>query len=94
MRARGYIIKCAELVGLPGNIATGEAKIFMSLSRDGRTFNQERVINAGRPGERSKRLQWRPLAHIPNYAIMKFRGFDLAMPGFTRLELELEGMSR
>ena len=91
---KGYIIKSVELVGLPGNIASGEAKIFLSVSRDGRTYSQERVINAGKPGERSKRLQWRPRAHIPNYSIMKFRGFDQALPGFTRLELDLEPLAR
>jgi hypothetical protein len=91
---RGYIIKSVELLGLPGNIATGEAKIFMSLSRDGRTYGQERAINAGKPGERNKRLQWRPMTHVPNYAIIKFRGYDHALPGFTKLELDVEGLAR
>lgn len=91
---KGYILKSAELVGLPGNIASGEAHIFMSVSRDGVTFGPERVIKAGVPGERVKRLQWRPMAHVPNYCVLKFRGFDHALPGFTRLELDVEGLSR
>lgn len=91
---KGFIVKAVELIGLPGNIATGEAKIFLSLSRDGRTYGQERVINAGKQGERNKRLQWRPLMHVPNYTTIKFRGFDQALPGFTRLELDVEGLSR
>lgn len=91
---KGYIIKAVELVGLPGNIASGEAKVFMCLSRDGRTYGQERVINAGKPGERGKRLQWRPLMHVANYATIKFRGFDQSLPGFTKLELDVEGLAR
>ena len=91
---KGFIVKAVELIGLPGNIVSGEAKIFMSLSRDGVTYGQERVINAGKPGERNKRLQWRPMMHVSNYAIVKFRGFDQSLPGFTRLDLDVEGLAR
>lgn len=87
---RGYIIKAVELIGLPGRSA--DARLFMSVSRDGQTFSQERVINGGKAGERSKRLQWRPLMHIANYCILRFRGHGL--PGFTKMELDLEGLSR
>ncbi len=87
---RGYIIKSVELVGLPGR--GGNARIYLSISRDGETYSQERVIDAGRAGQRLKRLQWRPMTHIPNYCILKFRGTDLS--GFTKLELDLEGLAR
>lgn len=90
----GFIIKAAELIGLPGRVPFGDSPVaWISFSRDGETYSTEKRLAAGRAGERLKRLQWRPNVHIPNYCTMRFRGFDSAMPGFTRLELMIEPLS-
>lgn len=86
--ARGGILHSAELVGLPGR-ASRDAAIFLSTTRDGQQFSQERQIGAGKPGERTKRLQWRPHTMFSNYLGLRFRGTG-GMPGFAKLEAEIE----
>lgn len=80
-----------ELVGLPGRGPSGEdATTFLSMTRDGQTFSIERAISAGRAGERTKRMQWRPRGfRFSPYLGLRFRGYNMAMPGFTKCEVEL-----
>lgn len=85
---QGGIVHSVELIGLPGR-ASREATIFFSMTKDGQTFGNERQLSAGKPGERARRLQWRPHAMFSNYLGLRFRGTG-GMPGFARLEAEIE----
>lgn len=85
----GYIIHSVELVGLPGR-TPDDARAFLSISRDGETWGAERVIDLGGRGERRKRMQWRPHWRVPNYGSLRFRGYDHAMPGFTKIVADVE----
>lgn len=89
--AKGGILHSAELIGLPGR-ASREAAIFLSTTRDGQLFSQERQLSAGRPGERSRRLHWRPHTRFSNYLGLRFRGTG-GMPGFAKLEAEIEPLN-
>jgi hypothetical protein len=85
---KGGIVHSIELIGLPGR-ADREATIFLSMTRDGQTFSNERALSAGKPGERSRRLQWRPHSMFSNYLGLRFRGTG-GMPGFAKIEAEIE----
>lgn len=89
-----YILGSIELVGLPGRMPFGEeAAAFFSYSVDGETRSREMMIRLGKAGERRRRMIWHPRCRIPNYATFRFRGFDSAMPGFTKIEADVEPLS-
>lgn len=91
---RGAIIKSVELVGLPGRAPFGDTPtVFMSYSFDGETWSQERPISMGRAGQRSKRVQWRPMFRMSNVAGLRFRGANTGAASWARLEVELEGLA-
>lgn len=88
------ILHSVELKGLPGRgPSLEEPTYFMSWSKDGETFSQERRIDAGKTGNRRRRLVWRPHIRLPNYIGLRFRGFNHAMPGFARCDAELEPLN-
>lgn len=82
----GAIIHSLELVGLPGR--GGNGAVFMSMTRDGETWTQERSVTL-RQGARSKRIAWRPHARVGNYLGLRFRGTGSALPGIASLEAKL-----
>lgn len=91
---RGAIIKTLELIGLPGLAKFGEpATCFMSMTRDGVTWSQERAISSGAFGEFQKRVQWRPKVMFRNWAGLRFRGANTAMVSWARLEAEIEPLA-
>ncbi len=89
---KGGVLHSAELVGLPGRGSDENPTIFMSWTKDAETFSMERPISMGKPGERRKRIVWRPHIRFPNYIGLRFRGMNRAMPGFARCECEIEAM--
>lgn len=85
------IIHELELVGLPGRVDFGEDPvIWTSYSHDGETWSQEHAINAGKQGERAKRMMWRKQGTIRHYRMQQFRGTSDARVSFARLEMRLE----
>lgn len=89
-----YILGSIELVGLPGRMPFGEeATAYFSYSTDGQTYSRERMIRLGKAGERRKRIIWFPRCRVPNYATFRFRGYDASMPGFTKIEADVEPLS-
>lgn len=87
---KGALVHSIELIGMPGRVLPEKAAtIFMSMTRDGQTFSVERAISLGAPGERTKRLQWRPHSLFSNYMGLRFRGLNRAMPGFARIEADI-----
>ncbi len=89
---KGGIVHTVELIGLPGRGAA-EGTAFLSMSRDGETFSVERGISMGRPGQRTKRMQWRPHTRFSNYLGFRFRGYGKALPGFARLEADIRPLA-
>lgn len=93
-QAKGAIVDRIELVGLPGR---GDddlgAEVFMSYSRDGQTFTPERAVNAGRAGERYKRIEWRPHARMLNYMGVRFRGYSAMTAGWASCEVMARGLN-
>lgn len=89
------LLRDVELAGLPGRwTGTGGATAFMSMTRDGRSWSQERAISVGKAGQTTTRMQWRPHTRFTNYMGLRFRGENHAMPGFARCEARLDGLGR
>jgi hypothetical protein len=86
--AKGAIVDTIEMTGLPtrGDDSAGNT-MFLSLTRDGATFTQERTISMGVRGQRTKRMQARPHFRIRNYMGMRFRGYNKALAGFAACEV-------
>ncbi|CAB4140460.1 Bacteriophage P22, Gp10, DNA-stabilising [uncultured Caudovirales phage] len=90
-RARGLIVHDVELTGLPGRAPFGsQSTAFLSFTRDGETWSQERACRMGGRGERGRRLRWSPHSRATKWLGMRFRGVGLALPGFASLEVEVE----
>jgi hypothetical protein len=87
----GAIFHQLELVGTPGRIPMGKSPvIWTSYSHDGETWSQERSVNAGKQGERNKRLVWFQQGDMANYRMQRFRGTSDARMSIARLEAQME----
>jgi len=92
--SRGGIIHDVELVGLPARGSADEdATIFMSLTRDGEVYGQERALQPVKVGARYRRMIWRPHTRFWNMIGLKFRGYDAQLAGFSGLQANIEGLS-
>lgn len=92
--AKGAIVDTIELVGTSGRGSEVEgASVFMSTTRDGQLFSQERAVSLGKLGERTKRIQWRPHARVRNYMGFRFRGFSRNLAGFASCEVGARPLS-
>ena len=56
-------------------------------------WSQEKWINAGKIGERNKRLVWFNQGMLDNWRIQKFKGDSDAHISIARLEARVEGLS-
>ena len=91
---RGAIIQNLELVGLTGSAAYGvEPTINTSYSTDGQTYSQQKFINAGKTGQRAKRLVWFQQGWMRNWRIQRFQGTSDAHMSFARLEAAIEPLA-
>jgi hypothetical protein len=84
--AKGGIVKRLDLTALTGH---NNGTVFMSMTRDGVVYSQERGLSIGKAGERNKRMQWRPMSKFSNYVGFRFRGYDAAIAGFAALEADI-----
>lgn len=84
---KGGIVHKVELIGLPGR---SDARIFMSMTRDGQNYSVERQITV-HDGQREHRLQWRPNTRFANYLGLRFRGYG--MPGFAKIEADIRPLA-
>jgi hypothetical protein len=83
---KGALVHSVELVGLPGR---GEASnISMSSTLDGQLWTEPVAIAGGGPGERQRRLQWRPHRRFTNYLGLRFKGQG-GMPGFASIQADI-----
>jgi hypothetical protein len=91
---RGAIFHQLELVGLTGNLVSeGDAYIATSYSLDGRSWSMEKPINAGKYGDRTKRLIWLQQGNMRNWRIQRFSGDSNTHISFARLEALLEPLA-
>lgn len=84
--AVGAIVHSVELVGLPGR--GGSGAVFLSTTRDGETWGAERSVKLI-PGNRQRRIAWRPHCRIGNYLGLRFRGIGASLPGIASCDAKL-----
>lgn len=90
----GAIIHELELVALTGAVASDDdPTISTAFSVDGVTWSAERYIQAGRRGQRAKRLVWLQQGWMDHWRIQRFRGDSRAHLSFLRLEARVEGLA-
>ena len=90
---RGAIFSELELVGLTGRVALGaDPTITTSYSIDGETWSQPKSINAGKIGQRQKRLVWFQQGWMRNWRIQRFEGTSDAHIACARLEARIEAL--
>ena len=91
----GAIFQQLELVSLTGRVANGkDPRISTSYSKDGVTWSQDKYINVGSIGDRTKRLVWFMNGFMRLFRIQRFRGDSSAHITFARLEATLEPLSK
>lgn len=90
----GAVFHELELVCLTGHVALGiNPTISTSYSVDGETWSQEKFVNVGAIGERSKRIAWRRQGVMRNWRIQRFKGNSDAHISIARLEAQLEPLA-
>ncbi len=90
----GAIFHELELVCLSGRTEFGkDSMISTSYSLDGVTWSMERSINAGKTGQRTKRLIWLNQGATRNWRIQRFRGDSRARLSIARLEARVEALA-
>lgn len=85
-------IKSIELVGLTGRTnTTKEPKVFLSWSKDGMTWSNERLHKQGGRGRFDKRIIWfRAVGLFHQMVSLRFRGHDDSLASFSAIELDVE----
>ncbi len=90
----GAIFHQLELVCLTGRVALGiDPTISTSYSIDGETWSQEKFVNVGTQGNRTKRIVWLQQGHMRNWRIQRFKGNSDSHIAIARLEAQLEPLA-
>lgn len=90
-QSKGGILGAIELVGMPGR--GGQTTIFISFSQDGQTWSDERAISGGAPGQRQRRMVYRPRKMFRNWIAIRFREMDEGLASYAALECDITGLS-
>lgn len=92
-KGQAGILGSLELTGMPGRTPFGsDPKAYLSFTRDGETFSQERGISMGGFGQRRERVVWRPNVRFGKYLGLRFRGANTAFASWAAIEAEIEGL--
>lgn len=91
--SKGAIVHMLELVATNGSALPGtNPGVFMSWTKDGRTWSDENVAGLGEAGAYNTRTAWQQVAVMDNYLGLRFRGADTCPTGFARLEADVEAL--
>ena len=71
-----------------GNDDEEDPKMSMDVSRDGKTFDFERVRSIGKIGEYTKRAIWRRQGRFPRFAVVRFKLSDPVKPVIIKCEIK------
>ncbi|WP_131669252.1 packaged DNA stabilization protein [Psychrobacter pygoscelis] len=86
-------IKSVELVGLTGRVNDmSNPQVFLSYTKDGLRWSNERLQSQGMRGHYSKRIVWlRAVGKFQQMVGLRFRGCDDSLASFTAVEIDVEG---
>lgn len=89
----GVIFHELELIAVTGRAVIGtDPTVWTSFSLDGVTWSQEKPRQAGKTGERQKRIAWRRLGKMQFQRMQRFRGTSDCHASFARIEAQLEAL--
>tara|TARA_R110002020_G_C16317611_1_gene774430 strand:+ start:4274 stop:5752 length:1479 start_codon:yes stop_codon:yes gene_type:complete len=74
-----------------GDLVTADPQIRMSVSKDGKSFNNELLRSIGRIGEYQRRAIWYRLGRFPRLSTVRFVMSDPVKPVFIKLEANIKG---
>ena len=94
-QSMGGIINSLELVALTGRAALGVSPtIFLSHTKDGLIWSDEKTRSSGGRGEYSQRITWRRITGLfRQYVGFRFRGVNGTVISFARIEAQVEGLN-
>ena len=72
-----------------GDFSTVNPQVRLALSKDAKTFNDERGRSMGKIGEYSHRAIWRKNGRFPRFAVMQFTMSDMVKCVLIKLEADL-----
>lgn len=85
-------IKSVELVGLTGRtVIDKEPQVFLSWTKDGLNWSNERLHKQGMRGQYTKRIIWmRCIGKFSHMISLRFRGCDDSLASYTAVEIDVE----
>lgn len=85
-------VKSVELVGLTGRTKDNpDPHVFLSWTKDGLTWSNERLHRQGMRGQYNKRIIWlRAIGLFNQLLALRFRGCDDSLASFTAIEADVE----
>ena len=86
------ILTGIELIGTPGR-GTSDSRVSFSYTKDGEVWSMERFTTAGRNGQHTRKVAWRPGIRFETYMGLRFRGFDGSLMSVARLECDVEPLA-
>lgn len=88
-------IKSIELVGLTGRTVNDkQPQVFLSWTKDGLNWSNERLHKQGMRGQYNKRIVWlRAVGMFRQMVGLKFRGCDDSLASFTAIEADIEAFN-
>lgn len=94
-QSMGGIINSLELVALTGRAELGVSPtIFLSHTKDGLTWSNEKTRSSGGRGEYQQRITWRRITGLfRQYMGFRFRGANGTVISFARIEAQVEGLN-
>ena len=90
----GAIFHELELVALSGRVQLGlDPTLWTSYTEDGLTYSQERMVKAGKRGDRNIKIAWLQQGFMRHTRSQRFRGTSDAHLSVARLEARLEALN-
>lgn len=69
-----------------GDSGTPDPKIRLAMSKDGKTFGDERTRSMGKVGEFNRRVIWNKNGRFARFAVLRFTMSDMVKPVIIKLE--------
>jgi len=96
--AQGNALTCPTLeltmeAGV-GNETDTNPSVRMSRSKNGKTFNDERLRFIGKVGEYERRTQWRRTGRVGRFELFKFEFSSRVKPVIIKLEGDIRSLSK
>ena len=88
-QGESFSISKLELTMESGVGGTTEPKVRLSVSKDGKTFNNERSLGFGKVGEYFRRVIWNRLGRFPRWAVIKIEMSEAVKPVIIKMEADI-----